>query len=134
MIRTYSELIKFKTFDERFNYLKLNGIVGEATFGRDRYLNQMLYMSPMWKQTRSKIILRDNACDLGVDGYDIHTRIIIHHMNPITIDDILARSEDLYNPEFLITVTHTTHNAIHYGDASLLLSIAERKPNDTKLW
>lgn len=135
-IKTYSELILLPTFKERFEYLKLSGLVGKETFGFDRYLNQMFYQrSRKWKAVRDKVIIRDNACDLGVEGYDIHNRIIIHHMNPVTIEDLERESDFLLDPEFLISTTHNTHNAIHYGDASLLcLGPIERLPNDTCPW
>lgn len=135
MLRTYSELITLPTFKERFRYLQLSGSVGADTFGYDRYLNQLFYRSPEWKQLRDEIIIRDNGCDLAMDGYDIYGRIIIHHLNPLTKDDILNRSEYLLNPEFLICTTHITHNAIHYGDESLLITEPiERSKNDTCPW
>lgn len=135
MIRTYSELIKLPTFEERFRYLKLDGVVGEDTFAWDRYINQMLYKTDRWKSTRSGIIIRDEACDLGVDGLTIFGRVIIHHMNPITLDDIMQEKEEVFDPEFLICVSHKTHNAIHYGDESFLKTMpAIRKPNDTCPW
>ena len=134
-IRCYSELITLPTYKERFNYLQLNGQVGQDTFGFDRYLNQNFYRSREWKRLRDQIILRDNGCDLGVEGYEIYGRVLIHHMNPITIRDIETMSDYLLNPEYLICVTHNTHNAIHYGDESLLcLGPIERKPNDTCPW
>ena len=135
-IRTYSELMELKTFEERFRYLKLDdGRIGEDTFGYDRYLNQMFYRSPEWKKLRDELIVRDNGCDLGVEGYDIWGRVIIHHMNPISKDDILSRSDMLMNPEFLICTTHNTHNAIHYGDESkLIIAPIERTKNDTCPW
>ena len=134
-IKTYSELCQLKTFEERYRYVKLNGLVGEKTFGFDRYLNQVLYRSQRWKSIRDRVILRDNACDLGVEGYDVPGRIIVHHMNPLTIEDITQETEFLLNPEYLICVSHNTHNAIHYGDESLLISSPiERSPNDTCLW
>ena len=134
-IRTYSELITFPTFKERFNYLKLSGLVGESTFGFDRYLNQMFYRSQRWKEIRDFVIIRDNGCDLGVEGYEIHSRIVIHHMNPITIEDIRKESEFLLDPEFLICTIHNTHNAIHYGDENLLIKAPiERIKNDTCPW
>lgn len=134
-IKTYSELIMLPTFEERFRYLNLNGIVGEETFGFDRYLNQLFYRSDEWRSLRDDIIIRDNGCDLGLEGYDIFGKIIIHHMNPITVKDIERRSEYLLNPEYLICVTHNTHNAIHYGDESLLLlAPIERSKNDTCPW
>lgn len=135
MIRTYSELITFNTYKDRFKYLKLDGAVGEETFGFDRYLNQLFYKSQKWKKIRDTVIVRDNACDLGVEGYEIHGRVIIHHMNPITIEDIRLESDYLLNPEFLICTVHNTHNAIHYGDESLLITTPiERTKNDTCPW
>lgn len=134
-IKTYSELSQLPTFEERFRYLKLTGIVGKETFGYDRYLNQLFYSSKKWKAIRDHVIVRDNGCDLGVEGYEIHGRIIIHHMNIITREDIERESEYLLDPEFLITTTHNTHNAIHYGDESLLMSKPiERTKNDTCPW
>lgn len=134
-LRCYRELIRLKTFDERFEYLKLKGIVGEATFGYDRYLNQLLYTSGEWRRIRRDIILRDNGCDLAVEGYDISDIIIVHHMNPISVEDLIDFSEDVINPEYLICVSHDTHNAIHYGDKSLLTrEPIERKPGDTCPW
>lgn len=134
-LRCYRELIRLKTFDERFEYLKLKGIVGEATFGYDRYLNQLLYTSGEWRRIRRDIILRDNGCDLAVEGYDILDTIIVHHMNPISVEDLIDFSEDVINPEYLICVSHNTHNAIHYGDKSLLIrEPIERKPGDTCPW
>lgn len=135
MIRTYSELSKLQTFEERYSYLKLSGTVGKDTFGYDRYLNQIFYRSQEWKSIRDKVIIRDEGCDLGVDGYEIHGRIYIHHMNPIMLKDIENKTEFLLNPEYLITTTHSTHNAIHYGDESLLPLIPkERTANDTCPW
>lgn len=134
-IRTYSELETLPTFEERFKYLQLNGQVGKDTFGFDRYINQNFYRSLEWKRVRDKVILRDNGCDLGVEGYEIHGRILIHHMNPITIRDIESMSEYLLNPEYLISTVHNTHNAIHYGDESLLITVPiERTKNDTCPW
>lgn len=136
MIRTYSELCSLHTFEERFKYLQLSdGRVGFDTFGFDRYLNQDFYRSKEWKQLRDYLIVRDNGCDLGIEGRDIYGRIIIHHMNPISKDDILKQTDFLMNPDFLICTTHNTHNAIHYGDESLLITEPiERKPNDTCPW
>lgn len=136
MIRTYSELSQLKTFKERYEYLKLeDGRVGEDTFGYDRYLNQQFYKTLEWKRLRDQLILRDNGCDLGVDGYQIYGKIIIHHLSPITKDDILNRTEYLMDPENLICTTHNTHNAIHYGDSSLLVTTpVERTKNDTCPW
>lgn len=135
IIKTYSELITIPTFKERFEYLKLNGKVGKDTFGFDRYLNQIFYSSSEWRRIRNQVILRDNGCDLGVEGYEISGKIYIHHMNPILAKDIVDRSEFLLNPDYLICVTHNTHNAIHYGDVDLLpLPLVERRPNDTCPW
>ena len=134
-IRTYSELRALHTFEERYEYLKLDGTVGEETFGFDRYFNQRFYHSTEWKRIKDDIIIRDNGCDLGMDGYEIWGRIYIHHMNPITLRDLEEQSEFLLNPEYLICASLNTHNAIHYGDESLLpRSIAERRPNDTCPW
>ena len=135
MLRTYSELSRLQTFRERFEYLRLDGIVGAETFGFDRYLNQVFYNSDEWKAVRKTVIIRDNGCDLGMDGYDIHGKIIVHHMNPFSIDDVLHRKEELLNPEFLISTVLNTHNAIHYGDESLLPSTPiVRTKNDTCPW
>ena len=135
MIRSSSELSKFQSYEERFRYLKLDGDVGKETFGFDRYLNQVFYRSQKWKKIRDMVIIRDNGCDLGIEGYEIYGRIIIHHMNPITIDDIERESEFLLNPEFLISTVHNTHNAIHYGDESMLITApVERTKNDTYPW
>lgn len=134
-IKTYSELITLPTFEERFQYLRLNGAVGESTFGFDRYLNQIFYRSQKWKDIRDFVIIRDNGCDLGVEGYEIYGRILIHHMNPITVKDIEHESEFLLDPEYLITTVHNTHNAIHYGDENLLITAPiERTKNDTCPW
>ncbi len=135
MIRTYSELIRFSTFEERFEYLKLSGEVGVETFGVDRYLNQIFYRSKEWKKIRRDIIIRDDGCDLGMEGHDIFGKIYIHHMNPISVEDVINRSPDIFDPEFLICVSLNTHNAIHYSDESILPKLpVERKPGDTKLW
>lgn len=135
MIRTYSELIQLPTFEERFEYLRLDGSVGQATFGYDRYLNQILYNSPEWKRFRRDIIIRDNGCDLACEGYEIRGRIIIHHINTISIEDIVNRNPMVFDPENVITTTHNTHNAIHYGDKELLVTVPiERSANDTCLW
>lgn len=136
-IRTFTELSKMKTFEERFEYLKLSNGVGIETFGFDRYLNQSFYSSPEWRRLRNDIIIRDNGCDLGVDGYEIsrYQRLIIHHMNPITIEDIIDRKPDVMDPEYLICASFRTHNAIHYSDESILLTkTIERKPGDTCPW
>jgi hypothetical protein len=133
--RTYSELRRLETFEDRFRYLSLRGHVGEATFGFDRWINQQFYRGREWRQLRHAIIVRDNGCDLGVDGHDLHERIIIHHMNPLSIDDLRNEPEDALDPEFLISVSHRTHNAIHYGDESLLRKpLVPRRPGDTRLW
>ncbi len=135
MIRTYEELVRFPTFEERFGYLKLNGVVGEETFGYDRILNQQFYNSYEWRELRDRIILRDNGCDLGIAGREIGGKIYIHHMNPITARDICERSRMLTAPEYLICVSFETHNAIHYGDENLLITeCAERTKNDTCPW
>lgn len=136
MIRTYEELITLPTFEERYRYLKLNGIIGESTFGFDRWLNQKFYNSYEWKQIRNYVITRDNGCDLAIPDREIlDKRILVHHMNPILMKDIVDRSEIVLDPNYLITVSHDTHNAIHYGDESMILfELVERKPNDTKLW
>lgn len=134
-IRTYSELIQLPTFEERFDYLRLDGVVGKDTFGFDRYLNQQFYRSSEWKRIRNQVIIRDNGCDLGIDEYEIHGRILIHHMNPISIEDLQHISDLLMNPEYLICVSHRTHNAIHYGDERLIVSAPiERTQNDTCPW
>lgn len=134
-LRTYSELITIPTFRERYKYLRIGGAVGRETFGYDRYLNQVLYKSYKWRKVRDAVIIRDNGCDLGVDGYEIHGKILVHHMNPITLADIEANEEFLFDPELLICVTHNTHNAIHYGDDSLLItSPIQRSKNDTCPW
>lgn len=134
-IRTYSELMRLPTFEERFRYLKLDGLVGKDTFGFDRYLNQEFYRSKEWKEIRDFVIVRDNGCDLGMDGYEIVGRIYIHHMNPITVNDIVHSSDFLLNPDYLICVSHNTHNAVHYGDEDLLVTApVERRKNDTCPW
>lgn len=135
VIRTYSELIKIKSFEERFRYLQLNGVVGKETFGFDRFINQRFYRSNEWKSIRDFVIVRDNGCDLGVSGYEIKGKILIHHLNPICYEDILERKEALMDLENLICVSHNTHNAIHYGDESLLIKMTdERTANDTCPW
>lgn len=134
-IRTYSELITLPTFEERYEYLKLAGIVGEDTFGFDRYLNQKFYRSAEWKRVRDFVIVRDNGCDLGIEDRMIHGKILIHHMNPITDRDIIHATDALLNPEYLICVTHSTHNAIHYGDKELLVTAPiVRSKYDTCPW
>lgn len=134
-IKCYSELITLPTFEERFNYLKLNGTVGKDTFGYDRYLNQILYKSQKWLSTRDIVIIRDNGCDLACEGYEIRGRILIHHINPITVEDILNENPIIFDPENLISTIHNTHNAIHYGDESLIIKgPIERTKNDTIPW
>ena len=134
-MRTYRELIALPTFEERFRYLQLSGSVGKETFGFERYLNQRFYSSAEWKRIRREVILRDNGCDLGIPDRVIYGKVYIHHMNPVSREDILLQSELLLNPEYLICVSHETHNAIHYGDENLLVKVPpERKPNDTCPW
>jgi hypothetical protein len=134
-IRHFRELTKLHTFDERFEYLSIGGIVGRSTFGFDRWLNQDFYRSREWRSVRNEVILRDDGCDLGVPGYEIHAEILIHHMNPVTPRDIVDREEWILNPEFLITTTKRTHNAIHYGNGdSLYTPFVPRRPGDTSLW
>ena len=135
-IKTYSDLIQIPSYIERYRYLKLGGKAGEITFGNERYLNQILYKSPEWKSFRRQIILRDNGCDLGFEGYDIYGPIIIHHLNPITVEDVVNRNECVFDEENVISVSKKTHNAIHYGSEELLLvdEVIERTPNDTTLW
>ena len=133
--KTYSNLKRIETFEDKFEYLKLGGSVGHSTFGFDRYVNQHFYQSFHWKSVRDHVIMRDNGCDLGVDGYEIHSKLLVHHMTPITMEDITSGSEWITDPEYLITTTHNTHNAIHYGDKRLLITpLQPRVPGDTKLW
>ena len=133
--RSYSGLIQLPTFLERYNYLKLNGIVGDETFGFERYLNQRLYVGNRWRSVRDKVIVRDNGMDLGVEGYPISGHIYVHHMNPITIEDLESGNEDIFNPEYLICVSKKTHDAIHYGDENLIpKGPAVRYPNDQCPW
>ena len=135
IIRTYSELITIPTFKERYEYLRIGGRVGKDTFGFDRYLNQVLYKSKEWKHVRNIVIERDNGCDLAMEGYEIYDNIIVHHMNPITMEDLLYRRDYVLDPEYLISTVHKTHNAIHYGDDSLIFTtLTERRPNDTCPW
>lgn len=135
MNRTYSELIRFDTFEERYRYLALRGSVGHSTFGFDRYLNQKFYRSRQWNQLRHHVIARDEGCDLGIEGYDIHSKLLIHHMNPLNRQDLLHVDDSLFDPEFLITTTLQTHNAIHYGDERQLpRPLTVRQDGDTKLW
>ena len=135
LIRTFGELCSFRSFEDRFNYLKLSGSVGYATFGFDRYINQRFYTSRQWRSIRNEVIARDLGLDLGVRGYEIHERLLIHHMNPITAKEVLDNLEVILDPEYLITTCHNTHNALHYGDMSLIPKrFVERRPGATKLW
>ena len=136
MMKTYSELILLPTFAERFQYLKLKGAVGKETFGKSRYLNQLLYRSPEWKRVRRDVVIRDGGCDLGVADCPIDGRVYIHHMNPITEDDILNRNPKIFDPDNLISVSFRIHQAIHYGSDEMMkeLEFIERMPGDTKLW
>lgn len=135
MIRTYSQLKSYTTFEDRYEYLNLKGVVGQETFGFERYMNQQFYRSKEWRDLRHHIIARDEGCDLGIPGYEIFDRPIVHHMNPMTSQDLIHGDSDILNPEYLILVTHQTHNAIHYGDASRLAQpLVERQPGDTRLW
>lgn len=134
-IRTYTELSRLHTFEDRFDYLFLRGRVGESTFGFDRYINQEFYRSVQWKQVRDRVIVRDNGCDLGMEGYEIYDKIIIHHMNPMQAEDIIHADDAILDPEYLIAVTHRTHQAIHYGDRSMIRQpLVPRRPGDTNLW
>lgn len=135
ILRRYSELKRLKTFEERYEYLRIGGLVGESIFSFERFLNQALYTSQRWRLLRNEIIIRDNGCDLGVEGHDIYDRIIVHHMNPITREQIRDPDESIFDPEYLICVCDQTHRAIHYGDASLLpQGPVVRRPNDTCPW
>lgn len=135
-IKTYSELITFKTFEERFKYLEIGGRIGIESFGFNRYLNQNFYHSYEWLKVRDQVIIRDNGCDLGTEGYPVNGKIVIHHINPITIEDVLDRNPDIFNLDYLISCSFQTHNAIHYGDEGYLnrFCVIERKPNDTIPW
>ena len=134
-VKCYTELSRLTTFEERYSYLRLDGVVGKETFGFERYLNQVFYRSKEWKAVRDLVIIRDCGCDLGVPGYEIHGHILIHHLNPISVEDIERRTLTLLNPEYLICTTHNTHNAIHYGDADLLINgPVQRTKNDTCPW
>jgi hypothetical protein len=133
--RTYSELRRFDTFEDRFAYLAMPGEVGAATFGFDRWMNQRFYRSREWRQARDAVVFRDGACDLGIPGLEIHAQLLVHHMNPVTPDDLIQGEEWILDPEYLITTTHRTHNALHYGDISLVpTGPVERRPGDTRLW
>lgn len=135
-IRSYTELSEMMTFEERFRYLKLSGRVGKETFGQSRYMNQEFYHSDEWRHIRDIVIARDNGCDLGVPGYELHRRLCVHHMNPIAVQDLDYRSDLVCDPEYLITVSYATHQAIHYGDSDSLLVLHPgiRTPNDTCPW
>ena len=135
MIRTYRECIQLQTFIDRYRYLQIGGRVGKETFGFDRYLNQMLYRTPEWKRFRRDMIVRDNGCDLGCEGYEIYGNILVHHINPITVDDVVNRAPCIFDPNNVICTSLNTHNAIHYGDETLLITEpVVRKPNDTCPW
>lgn len=135
IVRSYNELRRIDTFEERFRYLSLKGSVGSTTFGYDRWLNQRFYTSREWRQLRDHVIARDNGCDLGVDGYEIHDKILVHHMNPMIVDDLIAGEESIMDPNFLVVTSHRSHNAIHYGDESLLpRKYVPRERGDTRLW
>ena len=135
MIKTYREVSRLRTFEERFEYLKLQGMVGHSTFGSDRDLNQMLYTSDRWLATRDRVIVRDEGCDLGIEGREIYDQILVHHINPITVDDILNDSPNLYKLDNLICTTRNTHNAIHFGNEDTLFKLPkERRPGDTTPW
>ena len=134
-IRSYSELCLLETIEERYDYLRLKGAVGAPTFAHERWMNQRFYRSVEWRRVRNEVIARDDGCDLGVEGFEIHDRVYIHHMNPMTSHDLKNANLDIINPEYLITVSMRTHNAIHYGDESLLPPVPiVRRPGDTKLW
>ena len=133
--KTYSELIRLEKYMDRYQYLMLSGRVGQETFGYERFLNQSLYKSYEWRSVRDEVIVRDHGCDLGMEGYEIYGSIIVHHMNPITMDDIQNRNEDIFNPEYLVSTSFSTHNAIHYGDERLLITEPIiRTKNDTCPW
>lgn len=135
IIRSYSELRRLNTFKERFDYLRIGGVVGESTFGFDRYLNQQFYRSPEWKDARRQVIIRDNGCDLGIEDREILDRIYIHHLNPIAVEDVVNRDPIIFNPEYLICCSFDTHQAIHFGDEGLLTLVPkERTPGDTCPW
>lgn len=133
--RSYSELLRLSTFEERFEYLSLTGVVGAATFGSSRWVNQRFYTSPLWKRVRDEVIVRDNGCDLGVAGYDLHAGLLVHHMNPMTEDDVIEGEEWILDPEFLITTSQVTHNAIHFGNGNQPhRPFVQRARGDTRLW
>lgn len=133
--RCYSDLRRITSFEDRFEYLNLQGVVGESTFGFDRWLNQQFYRSRDWRRIRNHVIMRDLGCDLGVPGYEIHTGLLVHHMNPISADDVRHGEEALLDAEYLVLTSLGTHNAIHYGDRELLpRGLTKREPGDTNLW
>lgn len=135
IMRTYNELIRYDTFEDRYNYLKLVGRVGESTFGFDRYMNQVLYHSRRWQKVRDEVIIRDDGCDMGLADFIIYDKVIVHHMNPISIEDIEDESDAVFDPRFLICVSVSTHNAIHFGDDKMIpKGPIQRIPGDTKLW
>lgn len=135
MNKSYAELIRIHTFEDRFEYLKLGGIVGHSTFGFDRHINQAFYRSSEWRHIRDHVIVRDNGCDLGVEGYEINGELLVHHINPMESDDIVHALDWILDPNYLITTTKNTHNAIHYGDRSKLAKpLVERRPGDTRPW
>jgi len=135
MTRRYSELIRLHTFEERYRYLALRSRVADSTFGFDRYINQKFYTSREWRAIRQQVIVRDEGCDLGIPGYEIYKDLVIHHMNPMTVEDVVHGNDDILDPEFLITTTHRTHNAIHFSDERFLPKpFSDRKAGDTKLW
>lgn len=135
MSKSYSEMLQYKKHIDRFNYLKLNGSVGFETFGVNRLVNQRFYKSDIWLRVRDKVIIRDDGCDLGVDGFEIYNKIIVHHIEPITLEDILNMESKVLDLDNLVTTSHATHNAIHYGDETTInTTMVERQPNDTKLW
>lgn len=134
-IRTITDVYRLYSFEERYEYLRLDGMVGTATFGFDRYLNQRFYKSSAWRKVRDEVIVRDNGCDLGIPGREIHSGLLVHHINPISPEDLEDFNPDILDPEYLICVTHTTHNAIHFGSKNQLVTIPqERRPGDTTLW
>lgn len=134
-IRSYNELRRLRTFEDRFDYLSLKGIVGQSTFGFDRWLNQAFYKSKQWKDVRDRVIVRDDGCDLGIQGYEIYSELLVHHMNPLSAEDIENGESWILDPDFLITTSLQTHNAIHYGDERLLpKGPIIRQPGDTRLW
>ena len=135
LLKTYPELIRLETFEERYRYLRMGGVAGEQTFGFDRWINQRFYKSQEWRTVRNMVILRDDGCDLGIPGFEIHSGLVVHHMNPFSVDDIQHSESSLINPNFLITTSLQTHNAIHYGDESLLpRGPVVREQGDTTLW